>query len=275
MAKMVEPPIGILNTALFGDDVVDTSEKGLTVFNAAKLNGQSPIIPIQDVGDPSKLVAWLIPYLNEKVATAFGIDVLLDFAANSDMTATESLQRFSIRGKSISGMILQQKTELFEPLIRRAVSILMDKGILGVDPTDEELVAQLMERGLQERIVPDAVVQCIMEGKPWYKIKFNNDVDKLGKTEKVDDLLRLINVITALMAVNPQISMAVNWYKLLADVSEALGFQGNIMSEDEFRQQIQAQAVQQQAMLQAQLGEADARANRENALALKEMNNAE
>lgn len=34
MAKMVEPPIGILNTALFGDDVVDTSEKGLTVFNA-------------------------------------------------------------------------------------------------------------------------------------------------------------------------------------------------------------------------------------------------
>ena len=47
------------------------------------------------------------------------------------------------------------------------------------------------------------------------------------------------------------------------------------MSEDEFRQQIQAQAVQQQAMLQAQLGEADARANRENALALKEMNNAE
>lgn len=82
------------------------------------MNGQSPIIPIQDVGDPSKLVAWLIPYLNEKVATAFGIDVLLDFAANSDMTATESLQRFSIRGKSISGMILQQKTELFEPLIQ-------------------------------------------------------------------------------------------------------------------------------------------------------------
>lgn len=273
MAKMVEPPIGILNTALFGDDVVDTSEKGLTVFNAAKLGGQNPVIPIQDVGDPSKLVAWLIPYLNEKVATAFGIDVLLDFAANSDMTATESLQRFSIRGKSISGMILQQKTELFEPLIRRAVSILMDKGILGVDPTDEELVALLMERGLQERIIPDAVVQCIMEGKPWYKIKFNNDVDKLGKTEKVDDLLRLINVIAALMAVNPQISMAVNWYKLLADVSEALGFQGNIMSEDEFRQQIQAQAVQQQAMLQAQLGEADARANRENALAIKEMGN--
>lgn len=39
MAKMLNPPIGILNTALFGDDVVDTSENGLTVLNAAMLAG--------------------------------------------------------------------------------------------------------------------------------------------------------------------------------------------------------------------------------------------
>lgn len=274
MAKMVEPPIGILSTALFGDDVVDTSQKGLTVFNAAQLNGQTPIYPLQDIGDPSAIVNWLVPYLNEKVATAFKIDILLDFAANSNMTATESLQRFSIRGKSISGMILQQKTEMFVPLINRSVSILMDGGLLGINPLDVLAVAMLVEQGRQERIIPDAVIKCISEGKPWYKVRFNNEVEKLGKTEKVDDLLKLINVISALMAVNPQIALAVDWYKLLHDVSQALGFQNDIMSEDEFKKQIQAQAQQQAAMMQAQLQETDARANRENALALKELRNA-
>lgn len=273
MAKMVNPPLAILNTALFGDDVVDTSENGLTVLNAAMLAGQQPIIPIQDVGDTSKIVSWLVPYLNEKVATAFKIDILLDFSANSDMTATESLQRFSIRGRSISGMILQQKTELFEPLIRRCVSICMEKGICGIDPTDEKRVAQLEKLGIRERIIPEAVVQCIMEGKPWYKIKFNNEVDKLGKTEKVDDLLKLINVITAMMSVNPQISMAINWYALLADVADALGLKQNIISEKQFKAQIEVQAQQQAAMMQAQATQMQAAANRDNATAIRDMEN--
>lgn len=273
MAKMVRPPIGVFSAALFGDDVIDTSENGLTVFNAAQLNGTNPIIPMQDIGDPSKLVSWLVPYLNEKIATAFKIDILLDFSANSDMTATESLQRFSIRGRSLSGMILQQKTELFEPLIRRCVSICMNKGVMGIDPTDETKIAEIIESGRQERIIPDAVVECIREGKPWYKIKFNNDVDKLGQGEKVEDLLKLINVITALMAVNPQIASAINWYKLLADVSEALGLKDNIVSENEFRAQIEAQAQAQARMMQAQLNETQARSTRENATALKELSN--
>lgn len=228
---------------------------------------------MQDVGDPSKIVNWLVPYLNEKVAAAFKIDVLLDFSANSDMTATESLQRFSIRGRSISGMILQQKTELFEPLIRRTVSVCMKKNVLGVDPTDEKRVAELVDRGIQERIVPDAVVRCIAEGKPWYKVKFNNEVDKLGKTEKVDNLLKLMNVISALMAVYPQIAGAVNWYSLLADVSDALGLKQNIISEKEFRKQIEAQARQQAALLQAQAAESSAAANRNNAAAIRDMEN--
>lgn len=273
MAKMVNPPIGILNTALFGDDVVDTSENGLTVFNAAMLAGANPIMPMQDVGDPGTLVQWLIPYLNEKVATAFKIDILLDFSAQSDMTATESLQRFSIRGRSISGMIMQQKTELFEPLIRRCVSICMDNGIMGVNPQNTAAVNELIDKGKRERIIPDAVIECIKEGKEWYKIHFNNEVDRLGKTEKVDDLLKLINVITAMMSVNPQISMAINWYALLSDVSDALGLKQNIVSEKEFKAQIEAQAEQQAQLLQAQTGQLQAASNRDNATALKDLTN--
>lgn len=275
MAKMVKPPIGVLSSALFGDDVIDTSENGLTVFNAAQLAGQSPIIPMQDVGDPSAIVNWLVPYLNEKVATAFKIDILLDFAQDSNMTATESLQRYSIRGKSIAGMILQQRMELFEPLIRRCVSICMDNKVMGIDPTDGKAVAQMMELGRKDMVIPDAVVECISEGKPWYKIKFNNEVDKIGKTDKVDDLLKMLNFITALMSVNPDIALAIDWYGLLKDASEAMNLESNIISATKFKEEIAKRAEQQAQLAQAQTGQLQAQANRDNATAIRDMSNAE
>lgn len=274
MGKMVNPPIGVLNTAIFGDDVVDTSENGLTVLNAAMLQGQAPIIPMQDVGDISSLVQWLVPYLNEKVATAFKIDILLDFSAGSDMTATEAMQRYSIRGRSISGMIMQQKMELFDPLLKRCVSICYDKGVLGLDPIrDAKQIAELMERGVNDRTIPDAVIECIRQGKPWYKIKFNNEVDRLGKTEKVDDLMKLTNMASILMQLNPEIAGAINWYQLLSDVTESLGLQKNILSEKEFKKQVAAQAQQQQMIIEAQQSLAQSQVNKNNAGAMKDLMN--
>jgi hypothetical protein len=274
MGKMVNPPIGILNTAVFGDDVVDTSENGLTVLNAAMLQGQAPIVPMQDVGDISSLVQWLVPYLNEKVATAFKIDILLDFSAGSDMTATEAMQRYSIRGRSISGMIMQQKMELFDPLIKRCVSVCYDKGVLGLDPIkDAKEIAELTARGINDRTIPEAVVECIREGKPWYKVKFNNEVDRLGKTEHVDDLMKMTNMASILMQLNPQMAMAINWYQLLADVSESLGLQKNILSENDFKKQVAAQAQQQQLAIEAQQGLAQSQINKNNAGAMKDLMN--
>lgn len=271
IAKMVRPPIGIFNTALFGDDKVDTSENGLTVLNAAQLGGANPIVPMQDIGDPSAIIQWLIPYLNEKVATAFKIDILLDFSAKSDMTATESLERFSIRGRSLSGMIMQQKTELFEPLIKRCISICMDKGVLGYDPSSKD--AKNIKENEKYKVIPDAVAQCIKDGQEWYTIKFNNEVDKLSKTEKVDDLLKLINVITAMMSVNPEIALAIDWYGLLSDVCEALGLSKNILNAQKFKEEITRRAEQQSALMAAQSGAMNAKANRDNAAAIKDMRN--
>jgi hypothetical protein len=227
---------------------------------------------MQDVGDISHIVQWLVPYLNEKVATAFKIDILLDFSAGSDMTATEAMQRYSIRGRSISGMIMQQKMELFDPLLKRCISVCFDKGVLGLDPIkDAKEIAELMERGIRDRTIPDAVLECIKEGKSWYKIKFNNEVDRLGKTERVDDLMKLTNMASILMQLNPQIASAINWYQLLADVTESLGLQKNIFSETEFKKQVAAQAQQQQAMIEAQQGLAQSQMNKNNAGALKEL----
>ena len=270
--KMRDPAMGVFGDAINGDAVIDTSAGSLTTFDPTKLNGNTPMFPIQDIGDPSALVQFLLPYLNEKLATAFKVDLLLDFSSASNMTATESLQRYSIRNKSIMGLIIQQINDVYIPTINRAISILWSMERLGVLPDSEEAF-MFTERGLQNRIIPDAVLECIANGKPWYRIQFNNEVEKISNTDKIDNLVQLMNIMQGLLAVNPDLAGAVDWFKLLQDVSSSLGFDTAIMSESEFRKQIEAKAQQQAQMQQIQLSNLESQTTKNKAGALRDIQN--
>jgi len=258
LEKQASPALGMWSNAILGDNVLDTSAEGLTVFNPAFAQGGQPIFPIHDIGDPSNLVKFLIPYLNEKITTAFKIDILLDFNDKSSKTATEMLQRALIRDKSLSGLLSQQKSECLEPLIHRCISIEdgLDEG--GINRNlFKELATKLLGLGKEERIIPDAVLMCKAQGKPWYKIKWNNALDKLSRTEKLEALLQMLNVITALASMYPAIIEAIDWYKLLQDFKEVLNIQGDfIVSADEFKTKIAQQAQLQAQMMALQAGKA-------------------
>ena len=150
-----------------------------------------------------------------------------------------------------------------------------DLNALGYKTTDAETVEKLQKAGKQERIIPDAVVQVKNEGKRWYKIRYNNDIEKLTRVEVFEDLSKEINIITALMSVYPNISMAVNWHKLLADASDAMGFKDLIMSEKNFKDAIEQQAQQMAAMQQAQIANVQSQTNKNNAGAMNEIGRAE
>jgi len=255
--KMANPSLGMWNNAIFGDSVIDTSPNGLTVFNSALANGQNPAFPLYDVGDPTKLISYLIPYLNEKITTAFKVDALLDFSSAKEMTATESLQRYAIRGKSLSGLLQQQKTELLEPLVKRDVSILYGMGQLGVSPKNAEAVKKLKAIGKQDRIIPQAVLDVMESGKPWYEVRFNNELEKLTRTEAVQALVQVLQAITGIAALFPQIVAAVDWYKLLEDINNNLDANNQILiGAKKFQEQIAAQAKQQATMMALQAGQA-------------------
>ncbi|MFA5116371.1 MAG: portal protein [Candidatus Omnitrophota bacterium] len=256
--KLNAPALGMWGNAILGDNVLDSSSQGLTIFNPAFAAGKEPVFQLHDVGDPSGLVKFLIPYLNEKITTAFKIDVLLDFNNDSSKTATEMLQRYAIRGRSLSGMIQQQKTEMLEPLTHRCVSILEDVGVLGVNPRlFPNIVKAFLNRGKTEMIIPDAVLACKLQGKPWYKVKFNNELDKLSRTEKLEALMQMLNVITAIAALYPAIIEAIDWYQLLLDFKDALNIQGNfVIKADEFKAKIAQQAQLQAQMMMLQAGKA-------------------
>lgn len=274
LEKMSNPSLGIFNNAVFGDSVLDTSPNGLTVFNNAALpaGAQSPLFPLYDVGNPEGIIKFLIPYLNEKIVTAFKVDALLDFSTAKEMTATESLQRYAIRGKSLSGMLQQQKVECLELVTKRSISVLHNFGELGVDPVLDKARAEgLIKRGKTERVIPEAVLAVMRSGRPWYELKWNNELEKLTRTQAVQNLVQILQSIIAISGVYPDIIEAVNWYKLLKEINDNLDYNNQIlMSEKDFKTKIKAIADQRNMAMMLQAGEAGAKIQKDTAAANKQ-----
>lgn len=268
--KLREPALGSFG-GLTGDNVIDTSAGSLNVFDAETLQGQQPIFPLQDVGDPTGIIQLLLPYLQEKVATAFKIDSLLDFASNKDMTATESLQRASIRNKSLVGLVINQVNEVLLPLCDRAVNLLMSANALGA--TEEEEIAALMGIGRGEVVIPSIVNEFINSGKKWYKIKFNTEIEKIGNTEKIDNLLQMLNFATSIMSVYPQLSSGIDWYKMWLDVSEAYNGTSYSMDAKKFKKQIEEQAQAQSQAMALEAANMQSQTTKNNASAMRDLGN--
>lgn len=256
LEKMASPALGAYGNAIFGDSVLDTSAEGLTIFNANfAQNANLPVFPIHDVGDPEPIIKFLMPYINEKITTGFKIDALLDFNSAKDMTATESLQRYNIRGKSLSGILTRQKNERQIPDVRRAVSICWECGELGVNAQKLPDMAQLLKKNQKnERIIPPQVLQVFADGKPWYELEFNNELEKMLRTQKIQDLVQLLQGITAIAALYPDIVHAIDWYQLLKDLNDNLDIQNQILvSADAFKATITQAANDRRMAMQAQM----------------------
>ena len=255
LEKMEDPSLGVWNNAIFGDSVVDSSPGGLVVFNEGVGNAQkNPVFPLHEVGDPTGIINYLIPYLNEKITTGFKVDLLLDFNSAKDMTATESMQRFIIRGKSLSSLLQQQKVEMIEPTIHRSVSLCDRVGLMGVDPTiNTEGAKRLKEMNRGDVIIPEAVLELKRQGKRWYKIKFNNELDKLSRTEAVENILQVINLVGAIAGLYPIIVQAIDWFKLVDDLNTYLGLD-YVIKADEFKAIVIADAEAKRQAMEAEVG---------------------
>lgn len=253
LEKMANPALGAYGNALFGDSILDTSADGLTIFNQAfAANDKEPVFQIHDVGDPKGIIQFLLPYLNEKITTAFKVDALLDFNSAKDMTATESLQRYNIRGKSLSGILVRQKNERLIPDVRRAVSVCWECGELGVNAQKQvDKANRLKKLHEHRRIIPDAVLQCFAAGKPWYEIEFNNELERLIRTQKLQELVQFVQGLTTIAALYPDIVQAIDWYALLVALNENLDISNKIViSALDFKKAIAAAAQQKAQMMQ-------------------------
>ena len=248
--KTTAPALGMWNNALVGDAVLDTSE--LSIFNSELAGNQSPIFKLFDTGDITPLIQYLIPYLNDKITTAFKVDMLLDFNSDHTMTATETMKRSIIRGKALSGMLIQQKNDFEVPFIKRVVTASYDEGLFSSDQSDELLAFS----GATNQIIPQAVLDTIADGKPWFEIQFNNELEKLVRTDTIEDLLKTIQTVQMIASVYPPIVDAVDWYAILDKINSLLDPNSQVLiGAKNFKQLIIDQANQQQEMIRMQQAE--------------------
>lgn len=107
-------------------------------------------------------------------------------------------------------------------------------------------------------------------GKPWYKLRWNNELERMLRTEEIEALIQLLQAITAIAALYPMIVEAVNWYQMLKDLNDALDCNNKILvKETEFKEIIAKVAAEQRAALTVQAQQGVAMARQSNAQANK------
>lgn len=280
--KNTNVPLGLISGSLINGNVINTSAGAVNQFNSKAIgDAKSPIFPIVNVGDISALINFLIPKAEKDIVNTFKIDQLLDFNSQNSMTATESAYRMSIRGKSTAGLICQQKTELLEPLCHRAISVIQDCGLYGniledmPETTPEEI--EKKKKAIQENdYIPPIVAQAMKEGKRWYKLRFNGELEKLANSELYDALARFLQLGQAIFNISPELVNALKPYQFLELIKDISNLKNDnlIISETQFKDILdgikkqEAQNAQfQQALMQSQIGMNSAKASREGAMA--------
>ena len=259
--KVTDPALGVLSGALVAGNVFNRSAGAITEFNIQSIaNGQSPVFPIAPSGDISAVVNFLIPEIRKNLVNIFKIDQLLDFNNQTQMTATESSYRMSIRGKSINGLLSQQKQECIEPTCHRAISIIQDCGLFGEiledlpETTPEEIFykEQVKKDG---NVIPDVVAQAMKDNKIWYTLEFNGELEKLCNAEIYEAIGRFLQYLQAILQIQPELIHAINAYEfleLLKDVSNLVN--DNLIKSKYAYEELLAKMQEEQAR-QAQMAE--------------------
>jgi len=254
LEKMSRPAMGMWDGTIAGDNVIDTSSDGVTVFNPSLSNGQQPTWNMHDIGDPTGIINFLIPYLRDHITTASKVDSLLDFNNETQMTATETIKRDIIRGKSLSGILMQQKTELLVPTMKRSISVLWELGELGVEPTSDK--AKLIREKAPKRIIPQEILALIEEGKPWYELEFNNELENLINTQELEKLLKFMQILQMTAELDPTMLKSSDMYKLLQEAYNNLKIQTPLMvGETAFKDIKKKQEAIQEAAMSLQGGQ--------------------
>jgi hypothetical protein len=267
--KTTDAPLGVISGALVAGNVINRSAGSITEFNAQVANGQTPIFPISQAGDISAVINFLIPELKKDIVNIFKIDQLLDFNNQTQMTATESSYRMSIRGKSINGLLTQEKTEVIEPVCHRAISLIQECGLFGKTIDDvnnlpeetEEQIAYKKKLLNEQDFIPQVVSDAMKDNKLWYNLKFNGELEKLCNAEIYEAIGRFLQYLNAVLQIKPELVQAINAYEfldLLKSVSNLVNdnlIKNKYDYEELIKQMQEAQEMQQeqqQALIQSQ-----------------------
>lgn len=253
--KLLDPPLGLLNNGMLGGGIVDTSSGGLTVFDGSGSIGNTPpIFEISTVGDLSAALSR-IESLEQSIAQHFFIDRLLDFNNQTQMTATETAARASIRNNSLASLISRQIIELFTPLVERSFNIMLRNDKLGfIAGTAEAQIEETFEGEVD--LIPERIAQRLLDGEEAYQVIYTTPADRVTNAEQLDGMLQVINMNQQLAQTNPEAVMFLDIPKIEENAIRLFGAPSDMIKhEDEVAEELRQQ--QEQLAQQQQLNQAE------------------
>ena len=248
--KIIDPPLGLMGQDMLGGNVVDTSSGALNVFDSqSNMGNNPPIFPINTVGDISTALAR-IEELKSSIAQHFNIDRLLDFNNQTQMTATETVQRSNIRNNSLSSMINRQ-TSTFTKLVERSVNLMMRNDSFGyIEGTPEFIAATAF--GEDVDVIPDRIAQRMLNGDDVYHVRFTTPADRILSAEELEGMYQLVQLNQQLMQTHPDAQSYLDISEVHKNALRLTGAPSDIVKSDEAvieEQEQQAQQMQQQQQL--------------------------
>jgi hypothetical protein len=254
--KKVEPPLWILDDGSLGAGTVDTSARGLSVFNAiGRAPGQPPVGTIFDIGELQSCAA-AIAETKEEILQHFMIDRLYDLNNKTRMTLGEAEMRYQIRSDALSAVYSRYTSEILNPIVTRAFNIMFDMGLLGV--REEDVVTQdtLVRNGIDPVILPPDVVNAIEMGRKIYDIAYVSPAARVMREEEYRGLMTTVNNAIQLAGAGADSLTKIDIDRALEYSAELSGAPMDILFADDVVKSLrEARAKQQAEMMQAEMAE--------------------
>jgi len=253
--KKAEPPLYVMDDGSLGAGTVDTSARGLSVFNSfGRAPGQPPIGTIFDIGELQSLMTAIESTMNE-ITQHFLIDKLYDLNNKSRMTLGEAEMRYQIRGDALSSIYARKTAETLNPLIIRSYNILFDMGLLGIQADDEATANVLLENGIDPLIIPQEIVEAMAAGKNVYEIDYISPAAHVMREEEYRGLITTANNAMQVAQVNELAIYKLNTDKFLEYSRDLTGAPADLLLADDEVKKVReniarAQAAQAQVAMQ-------------------------
>ena len=230
--KKAEPPLYIMDDGSLGAGTVDTSARGLSVFNSfGRTPGQPPIGEVQTIGELQSLAA-MIESTSAEITQHFLIDKLYDLNNKSRMTLGEAEMRYQIRGDALSSIYARKTAETLNPLIIRSYNILFDMGLLGITEEDEATANLLKAEGIEPLIIPAEIAQAISDGKTIYEIDYISPAAHVMREEEYRGVITTANNAMQMAAVDEMSIHKLNTDKFLEYTQELTGAPLDLLRSD-------------------------------------------
>jgi hypothetical protein len=159
--RMADPAIGYDSTSLQGN-IIDTSPGSATAF---KMMGRasSAIFDMVPTKGDARATEEAIVRLQESINGFYGIDRLLDFNKDTEMTLGEAQIRAQIRQQSLGSLLSKKRNEKYEPIVKRAFAILFEQGRFGLMPDDPSFV-EMEQEGIDIKKIPEDIAEKLNDG---------------------------------------------------------------------------------------------------------------